>query len=260
MRPSRFLIISFLIGLVTGFFGGLLGIGGGVVMIPLMVGAFQLVQQQAHGTSLVAVVFTGITGAITYYLQGSVDVLVSVFLASSAIFTAWLGAFYASSLPEWKLKRAFGIFIILVSVLLLSKPYLSHLFHPITGGLKIAALLLSGIMAGFLSGMMGIGGSSIMVPAMVLLAGLTQHTAQGSSLLAMVPAGMVGGFTHWRLGNVVEKILPGLILGILLGTCLGGIMAHLLNEASLRALFAMILIWQGIRDIRSSRKLRKRTH
>ncbi len=254
----NYLVISFFIGCLAGLFGGLVGVGGGVVMIPLMVRIFRVGQHQAHGTSLVALVFTGLGGAITYYLNGSVDLLAAVLLSSSAIFTAWIGAFYANSLPEWKLKRAFGVLIIFVSVLLLSKSCLSHFCHPITGGLKIAALLLSGMVAGFLAGMMGIGGGVIMVPAMVLLAGLDQHTAQGSSLLAMVPAGMVGGFTHWRLGNVAGKILPGLMLGILPGTFLGGTTAHLLDEASLRTIFAMLLIWQGIHDINNSIKLRRR--
>ena len=55
-------MIYFLIGIVAGMFGGLVGLGGGVIMIPLMVGVLKLTQHQAHGTSLVALVFTGIAG------------------------------------------------------------------------------------------------------------------------------------------------------------------------------------------------------
>jgi uncharacterized membrane protein YfcA len=250
---------SFLIGLLTGLFGGLVGVGGAVIMIPLMVRFFKCSQHQAHGTSLMALVFTGLSGALAYYLKGSVDVLAAALLAASAIFTARFGAVYAHALQEWKLKRAFGVFVICVSLLLLSKPYLAHLTflsHPTTGWLKIVVLLASGAAAGFLSGMMGVGGGSIMVPAMVLLVGESQYTAQGSSLLAMVPAGSVGAYTHWRLGNVVTRILPGLILGILIGTYAGSNLAHLLTEANLRLVFAVVLIWQGIRDIRGALKLR----
>jgi uncharacterized membrane protein YfcA len=68
----------------------------------------------------------------------------------------------------------------------------------------------------------------------------------------------MGAFTHWRLGNVVTKIVPGLMLGIILGTYLGGTLAHMLSEANLRYIFAAVLIWQGTRDIRSSVKLRRR--
>ena len=56
--------MSFLIGFLAGIFGGLVGLGGGVIMIPLMVGILKLDQHKAHGTSLVALVFTGISGAI----------------------------------------------------------------------------------------------------------------------------------------------------------------------------------------------------
>jgi hypothetical protein len=251
--------MSFLIGLIAGFFGGLVGLGGGVIMIPLLVRCFQFNQHQAHGTSLMALVFTGLSGAITYYLNGSVDFLAAALLAAAAMVTARFGALYAHALPEWQLKRAFGFFLIFVSLLLLSKPYLSHLAflaHPATGWVKVAALLAGGALAGFLSGMMGVGGGSIMVPALVLIVGHSQYTAQGSSLLAMVPAGSVGAYTHWRLGNVVTRVLPGLIPGIFIGTYFGGSLAHLLTEANLRLVFAAVIIWLGLLDIRAAARKR----
>ena len=244
---------NLLIGLAAGFFGGLVGLGGGVIMIPLMVGILKMGQHQAHGTSLVALVFTGIAGAITYGLNGSVDIMAALLLASTAIFTARAGARFANALPEWKLKRAFGGFLILVSLLLLLKPYLYQVDEPTTGWLKIAVLLSTGIFTGFLSGMMGVGGGTIMVPSMVLLIGFTQYAAQGSSLLAMVPVGIAGAFTHWRLGNVSAGILPGLVPGILLGTYLGGSLAHILPEATLRIIFATVLIWTGVRYLRTKK-------
>jgi uncharacterized membrane protein YfcA len=220
-------------------------------MIPLMVGILKIGQHKAHGTSLVTLVFTGISGAITYAIKGSVDLTGSLLLAVTAIFTARAGAKFAHALPEWKLKRAFGVFLIIVSLLLLSKPYLSHMSGHTSGWIKIITLLLTGIFTGFLSGMMGVGGGTIMVPAMVLLAGFNQHTAQGTSLLAMIPAGGVGAFTHWRLGNVKSDLLPGLVPGILIGTYLGGNIAHILSEGTLRIVFAFVLIWTGARYLKT---------
>lgn len=243
--------MNFLIGFIAGIFGGLVGLGGGVVMIPLMVGILKMGQHKAHGTSLVALVFTGISGAITYAVKGSVDFIGSLLLAATAIFTARAGAHFAHALPEWKLKRAFGGFLVVVSLLLLSKPYLAHAGAPVSGSTKIVTLLLTGIFSGFLSGMMGVGGGTIMVPAMVLLAGFSQHTAQGTSLLSMVPAGGVGAFTHWKLGNVKSDLLTGLIPGILIGTYLGGSLAHILSEGTLRVVFAAVLIWTGLRYLRT---------
>jgi uncharacterized membrane protein YfcA len=245
-------MINILIGLVAGMFGGLVGLGGGVIMIPLMVGVLKLTQHQAHGTSLVVLVFAGIAGAITYSMKGSVDFVASALLAATAIFTARLGAHFAHALPEWKLKRSFGGFLIFVSILLLLKPYLTQGAHPISSEwAKTVVLLLVGVLTGFLSGMMGVGGGTIMVPAMVLLVGMGQHMAQGSSLLAIIPAGAVGAYAHWKLGNVVTKLLMGLIPGIFIGTYLGGSLALVLSEAVLRVIFAAVLIWTGARYLRT---------
>jgi uncharacterized membrane protein YfcA len=238
-------MMNFLIGLMAGIFGGLVGVGGGVIMIPLMVGINKLTQHKAHGTSLVALVFTGIAGAITYFLKGSVDMAASALLAVTAIFTAKAGAKFAHALPEWKLKRSFGGFLVFVSLLLLIKPYLPVLVLSTADWYKAFILLLTGVFTGFLSGMMGVGGGSIMVPAMVLLAGMGQHISQGTALLAMVPAGGVGAYAHAKLGNVEGAVLAGLIPGILVGTYLGGILAHNLHEAALRIVFAAVLIWTG---------------
>ncbi len=95
--------------------------------------------------------------------------------------------------------------------------------------------------------MMGVGGGTIMVPVMVLLAGFTQHMAQGTSLLVMVPAGGIGAFTHWKLGNVEAGILYGLVPGILLGTYLGGNLANIIPDNTLRLIFAVIIIFLGFR-------------
>jgi len=241
--------MSFLIGLLAGIFGGLVGLGGGIIMIPLMVGILKMGQHKAHGTSLVALVFTGISGAITYAMKGSIDLIAALLIATTAIFTARAGAHYAHTLAEGKLKRSFGVFMIVVSLLLLMKPYLPQLGQPVLGWTTIAVFLATGIASGFLSGMMGVGGGSIMVPAMVLLAGFTQHTAQGSSLLAMVPASGVGAFTHWKLGNVNAKLIPGIIPGILIGTFLGGSFAHMIPEGPLRLLFVGMLMWMGVKYV-----------
>ena len=246
--------MSFLIGLLAGIFGGLVGVGGGVIMIPLMVRFLKLDQHQAHGTSLVALVFTGIGGAIAYGLKGTVDIPAALLLASTAILTARAGAHFAHSLPEWKLKRYFGGFLVYVSLMLLAKPYLSFLQATTGMGFGgIFVLLLTGLFAGFLAGLMGIGSGSIMVPAMVLFLGFNQHTAQGTALLAMVPAGGVGAYAYWKLGNVRTDIIAGLIAGILLGSYLGGTSAHYLSEVVLRIIFAAVLIWTGARYLTAGR-------
>jgi uncharacterized membrane protein YfcA len=116
---------------------------------------------------------------------------------------------------------------------------------------------MTGTVAGFTSGMMGVGGGAIMIPAMVLLAGFDQHMAQGTALLVLVPAGSVGAFTHWRLGNVRAAVLWGMVPGVLLGAVLGGSIAHGLSDGSLRGVFAALLILTGIRYLRAMPLLQK---
>lgn len=250
-RFGRKETMVFLIGFLAGALGGLTGLGGGIVMIPLMVAFQKVTQHKAHGTSLAAMVFVGMVGAATYALQGSVDIMASVILAAAAITTAHIGARHASSLPEWKLKRSFGAFLVVVSCLLFVKPFLPRLVYFAAGWSKVLVLLTAGALTGFLSGMLGVGGAVVMIPAMVLLVGLDQHTAQGSSLLTMVPAGMVGALTHMRYGNVEISLLKGLIPGVFIGTYLGGSVAHFLPDSMLRLLFGSMLVWTAFRYLRT---------
>jgi len=215
-------MMGFVTGLLAGLFGGILGIGGGAIMIPLMVGIMKMGQHQAHGTSLAAMVFIGLAGAVTYGMNGSVDIKASVIIATAAVGMAFVGARYAHSLPEWSLKRSFGIFLILVVVLLFLKPYIAVSAYFTAGWKEVFVLLAVGLVTGFLSGMMGVGGGAIMIPAMVIFVGLDQHTAQGSSLLTMVPTGIIGAWTHFHLGNVRTNLLAAMIAGVMIGAYLGG--------------------------------------
>ncbi len=79
------MFMSLLIGFLAGVFGGIAGVGGGAVMIPMMVGILKLSQHRASGTSLVTLVFTGIAGTIAYAANGHVDFLAAFLLAVTAI-------------------------------------------------------------------------------------------------------------------------------------------------------------------------------
>jgi len=246
-------ILGFMIGLNAGVLGGLIGIGGGMIMIPLMVVFLGMSQHQAHGTSLFAVVFTGLVGAVTYAMHGSVNHFAAAVLAVTAGVMAIIGAQFTQRLSEKALRRTFGFFLIAMSALMLSKPYLPAVAAlSVTGWAGVTTLLISGAVVGFLAGLMGVGGGGVMIPVLVLLMGMSQYTAQGTSLAAMVPPAVVGSWTHRRLGNVRKDVLLVLIAGVLAGTCLGGAMAHLVPERELRILFSLVILWVGIRDVLAS--------
>jgi hypothetical protein len=251
-KAAKF-IIGIISGLLGGFFGGLLGLGGGVIMIPLMTWLAKMTQHQAHGTSLVAIVFTAIVGGATYFLHGEVDLKIALILAASATITARFGARYAHSLPEKKLKMAFGFFLIFASTMLVAKGYLpktNWAFGPWT---SVIVLLMIGFVTGFVSGMMGVGGGGVMVPLMVVLGGIGQHMAQGTSLIAMIPASTSGASTHYKLGNVKMDVAWGLIIGSLVGAYFGAATASLLPDFHLKIAFAVVGVWMGTKYIKAGR-------
>jgi uncharacterized membrane protein YfcA len=243
-----------LIGLSGGFFGGLAGLGGGLIMIPLMSWIVRLTQHQAHGTSLAAIVFTSLIGSMMYFYHGSVDWTAALILAAAAMLTARFGALYAHSLPEKTLKKAFGWFIIVISLLLVSKGTLLKLSFQIGPSLYHIILIITGIFTGFLAGMMGVGGGSVMIPSLAIFIAMPQHLAQGTSLLAMLPGSAVGAFTHYRLGNIVKKIAVGLMIGAAIGGYLGASLAHIMPEMYLRVIFSIVGLWMGIRYLRTVRR------
>jgi len=249
-----------LLGLVAGFMGGLVGVGGGVIMTPLMTEILKFRQQEAQGTSLVAVVFTALAASCLYFLHGSVNIPFAILLAGLALCTVRLGASYGNLLPEYKLKRCYGVLLLFVAVLLLAKPYLPHILDESSPSwMRWSLLVIIGLSTGFISGMMGVGGGTFMVPMMVLFAGISQVVAQGISLLSMIPASALGAWTHWKMGNTRVEIIPGLIAGVLVGAYGGGSFAHRMPEQALRVAFALLLAYTALRYLRAKKPVPAQT-
>lgn len=118
---------------------------------------------------------------------------------------------------------------------------------------EIGALLAIGLAAGFLAGLLGIGGGVLLVPAMVLLAGFDQHVAQGTSLLVIIPAAALGSFTHHRRGRLALRDAAALAAGGVIGALIGSVTALSLDEQLLRRLFAVLLLGVSARLILSRR-------
>jgi uncharacterized protein len=109
------------------------------------------------------------------------------------------------------------------------------------------ALLAIGLAAGFLAGLLGIGGGALMVPGMVLALGFDQHLAQGTSLLVVIPAAATGAWTHYRAGRWTVRDVAALAAGGVLGALLGSTTALSLDDELLRRLFALLLIGLAVR-------------
>jgi uncharacterized protein len=243
-----------LIGVAAGIFGGVAGLGGGVVMVPLLGAWLGLSQHRAHGTSLVAVVLTGSVGVIPYALGGAVALRLALALALASMVGSSLAAGLSPRVPARALRRVFGILVIVTG---LSLPFDALVpAHALATGWALPLGLGTGLLAGAVSGLLGVGGGSVMVPLLVLLFGFGQHLAQGTSLAVMVPAALAGSLQHLRHGHVDVRVAPVLALGVAGGAYMGGRMALALPNDTLRWVFAVLLVTTGVRYALTSRAAR----
>ena len=105
-----------------------------------------------------------------------------------------------------------------------------------------------GLMAGVLSGLMGIGGATILIPLMTFFGGMTQHQAQGTTLAAMVPPiGILAAWVYYKSGHVNIPIAGLIVVGFILGAVVGAKTAVFLPTHILKKLFAVLLIGIGIK-------------
>ncbi len=205
-------------GLAAGCFGGLFGVGGGILMVPVLTGPLGVTQHEAHGTSLAAIGATAVAGLAVYAIHGQVDWPTAALAAPSSAIFARLGARTAARMSTRRLQFAFGVLLLVVAVRLLWKaePGPAPLaVMGIWGRLAFAVAL--GSAAGYLAGVMGVGGGIIAVPAFTLLLGMTQQQAQGTSLALILLAAPVGAWEHSRRGYVVGRLARWLAVGAVLG-------------------------------------------
>ncbi|HEY8318549.1 MAG TPA: sulfite exporter TauE/SafE family protein [Amnibacterium sp.] len=246
------------IGIVGGLLSGLFGIGGGIVMVPLLTGIGKLDQRSAAATSLAAIVPTAIVGAGTYLAAGQADLLAALLISVGAIPGALLGSAMLKRLPVALLRWMFIVFMLLVAARLFLVPASRGgevPFDPAIG----AGYVLLGLVMGVLSGLLGIGGGVIAVPALVGVFGVSDLVAKGTSLLVMIPTSLVGTVANWRARTV--RVGDGLVVGAAatVASLPGAAMALALPARLSTTLFAALLVlvaaqltWKAIAAHRDS--------
>lgn len=253
-----FLIL--LLGLGVGVLVGLLGIGGGVVLVPAMVYLLHYDQHLAQGTSLFILLPPIGLGALReYWKNGQVDLRAGICCAAGFLLGGYGGGWIAVPLPSHYLQAIFGFFLMLSAVLLWRK---TNPATPQASGSAGAASLRAGHMAGFFftavfcgvaAGLVGIGGGVLLVPLLGLLFGFSQHKAQGTSLVALIPpTGLLAFLVYWKGGYVNWHTGALLIPGVLPGGILGGMLARQLNPRRMRQVFAALIFLLGVWQVFSA--------
>jgi uncharacterized membrane protein YfcA len=254
------IVIILLLGLFVGVLVGLLGIGGGVVLVPAMVYFLRYDQHVAQGTSLLILLPPIGLGALReYWKSGQVDIRAGICCAIGFLLGGEVGGKIAVPMDSRHLRGIFGVFLVLSAVLLWRKTQdASAIATSKPASLKpnVARLLgvaLTAAFCGVAAGMVGIGGGVLLVPLLGLLFGYGQHLAQGTSLVALIPptgllaflAYVHAGYVNWQAGLL-------LIPGVFLGGILGGQLARRLNPRRMRQVFAALMLVLGVWQVFSA--------
>lgn len=229
-----------LLGLAVGVSSGLFGIGGGIIVLPALVYLFGYYTRIAAGTSLLAVVLPAIVGVISYAIEGNLDLLMAVLLATGSIVGAPIGSWLLTVLPQRAVRWGFIVFMLLV---------IASLFVVIPSRDAVvemdwllgAGLVALGLFTGVMSGLLGIGGGVIIVPLLVVLFGASDLVAKGTSLLVVIATGMSGTVANVRRKNVDPP--AALVIGgaAALATPVGVWTAHALSPEIANIVFAVFL-------------------
>src|SRR5579884_978790 len=240
-----------IIGILTGLLSGLLGIGGAAILVPGMVEVLGMSQHRATGTSLFVIIPTALVSAVPYALSGQMDVVLVALFSATAVVGAMLGARATARVSALSLRRMFGIFLLFVAVRLLipgGSASNSQAVDILTQSpITTAGEGLLGFVAGFLSGLLGIGGGQVLTPGMVFLFDAPQKLAQGISIAFIVPTAISGAYTHYRRGNVVPRVGYVLIPCSMVAGFVGSSLAQQIDPFALRTGFAFFLIYGGVR-------------
>lgn len=119
MLVSMEIAFLILIGLLAGGLSGLFGIGGGILIVPALVGLFDFSQKRAQGTSLVALIApVGIFALYNYWKEGQADLRAGAWIACSFFFSAWLSSRYVLSLPDALVRKSFAVLLVSVAAYL----------------------------------------------------------------------------------------------------------------------------------------------
>lgn len=237
-------------GLATGLVSGLMGVGGGVLMVPAMVLVLGYTQHKAHGTSLAVMVFLASVSAASYAFHGSVAWWVAVTLVPGGIIGASIGARLASRIRGRHLRRIFAVFILLTGIRMiwgaLGSPGPEAGGAGLHGASAAIAGLVTGLASGCLAGLLGVGGGIIMVPVMSLALGMSQQLSQGTSLVAIIPTAISGALTHNRLGNVDTTCAVWMAAGAAVGGVTGSAAANSISSQTLMAAFGIFLVLMSV--------------
>jgi uncharacterized membrane protein YfcA len=264
------LLVLFGIGLVVGFVAGLIGIGGGVLIVPFLYFFYAhpawadfalpaaLHVAVAHATSLFVILPTALRGSISYSKAGLIEWRVALPVALASVIGAVAGAKLAIVLPAEILKLGFGVFLVLSALQLMRRRNHTE-DRPINTNLL--ATTATGLVVGLLSGLMGVGGGILALPLLMYVLHVDIRRAAATSLAIVGFAACAGVITYALSGTGIADRPPlsvgyihvGAGLPVLVGSLIsvhwGTMVNQRTNVTVLRYIFAGLFLILGVKLI-----------
>ncbi|MBC7456203.1 MAG: sulfite exporter TauE/SafE family protein [Massilia sp.] len=255
-------IANLLLGAVLGALGGMMGIGGGLMAIPVLAWVYGMDQHAAQGTALVMIVPNVLIGFLRYRQRNRIDLRSTLSLALLAMLSTYVAARYAALIDPARLRVGFALFLIALAC------YFSwQLRTPAPGAPRPAAevavkpaaevaialsprlLPVLGVLSGLMSGLFSVGGGLVVVPALVTFFRMTQTQAQGIAMALVLPGALVALFAYAHAGHVHWGIGIPLALGGVATVSWGVALAHRMAPRRLRRLFCLVLFGTAVASL-----------
>jgi uncharacterized membrane protein YfcA len=248
-------------GLAAGFFAGLFGIGGGLIMVPVLVYAFSAagiapehVAAMAVGTSMAAIVFSAAQSAYGHYRRGSAAIGLVRRAAPWVVVGALTGGALAAGAPRMSLLLFVGCFQFVAAALMLTDVSKFAALQAVAQ--RGAALNVFSFAFGGIAALAGVGGGTLFTPYFTA-GGMEPKRAIGTSAAIGLPASIAGAAAyawegrtvelgHWTVGYINLPALAALVLGTLVTVRLGVAVAHWLPARMLAGAFAVFLVGNGM--------------
>jgi hypothetical protein len=239
---------ALLSGAIIGFVGGVLGIGGGLLAIPLLGLVLGMDQQMAQGTALIMVLPAVLTTVRKYNQQEAIDFKAAACGAAGSIVFTWIGAQIALGIDPVMLRRIYAVFVLCIAI------FYFYQGGRATRGKKPARprrkvgeyhrgwFALIGTLAGITGGIFGVGGSVVVVPILTVVFRLSQTDAQGLALTMLIPGIVVALFAYAAHGQADWLSGIPLALGSIFFVPYGVKLAFALPEPKLKLTFACMLL------------------
>ena len=232
------LILAIAIGMVLGLLGG----GGSILAVPALTMLLHFTPKEAVVISLSMVAVAAFAGAVGAFVRGTLPLATGLTVGIAATAGAVVGGFAGARLSDATQLRMLGIVMLFAATLMFWRP-VTHSAPAEQRSLPV--MLLLGFPLGMLTGLIGVGGGFLIVPALVIVARLPMREAAGASLVVITMAA-ASGLTGY-LGNTplaLSFIIPFALLAAA-GTLTGGAIAHRLPQQRLQQVFAATLVVLG---------------